>query len=215
MIDESYLYAMALLSEGVPEGPQLAIGLRLSEKLSPQDERELCDGLSPAAPPPGSGCEGLLVTVLRNDEDLENIRKHVAPLYRRGDPPHAWILQRMLFLPRTEQSELPREPGLHQVSGSVGLLVIPHAGVCSLPAFTSEAEFTRWRPEGGEWIAPPARGLLEAFLRIQADRIVVDNKSQHAFAIDRGQAQALLELAATLPPDTLRSAVIPANDAPQ
>jgi hypothetical protein len=56
---------------------------------------------------------------------------------------------------------------------------------------------------------------LEAFLRIQADRIVVDNKSQHAFAIDRGQAQALLELAATLPPDTLRSAVIPANDAPQ
>jgi hypothetical protein len=203
VIVESYLYVMALLSDGAPKGLQLVIGLRLSEKLSPQEERRLCDGLSPAAPPPGSGYEGLLVSVLRTDDDVESVRKHVAPLYRRGDPPNAWILQRMLFLPRTEQSELPREPGLHEVSGSVGFLVIPHAGVRSLPAFTSEAELMRWRPEGGEWIALPARGLLEALLRDQADRIVVDNKSQHAFAIDRGHAQALLELAATLPRETL------------
>ena len=204
VISESYLYVMALLSDGAaPKGPQLVIGLRLSEKLSPPEERRLCDGLSPAAPPPGSGYEGLLVSVLDTDEDVESVRKHVVPLYRRGDPPNAWILQRMLFLPRTEQTELRTEPGLHEVSGTVGFLVIPHAGVRSLPAFTSEAELTRWRPEGGEWIALPARRLLEASLRIQADRIVVDNKSPHAFAIDRGHAQALLELANTLPPDPL------------
>jgi hypothetical protein len=203
VIDELYLYVMGLLSEDVAKGPELAIGLRLTDELLPQDERELCEGLSPAEPPPNSGYEGLLVSVLPDDEAVEEVRQHVAPLYRRGDPPHAWILQRRLFLPRTEQTERPSEPGLHHVSGSVGFAVITHAGFRSLPAFTSEAEFVRWRPQGGEWFAPAARGLLEAFLRIQADRILIDNKSRHAFAIDRGQAQALLELAATLPSDSL------------
>lgn len=197
VITELYLYAMALLSDEAREGPRLTIGLRLAERLTDQDEQTLCEGLAPAAPPPESGYGGLLVTVLRDDADVEIVRRHVLPLYRRGDPPHAWLLQRTLLLPRTEETELfPTGSGQHSASGTIGLPVISQDGVRSLPAFTTEAEFTRWRPGGEEWIGLPATTLLAAFLETPADRIVVDNMSPHAFAVDRGAAQRLLAIAA-------------------
>jgi hypothetical protein len=191
VIEELYLYVMALLSQGASKGPQLAIGLRLTEKLSPHDERALCDGLSPAAPPPDSGYEGLLVSVL-DDDKVQSVREHVAALYRRGDPPNAWILQRMLLVPRTEGTDLAWEAGSDRATGIVEYPVYTHAGFRSLPVFTSDADYARWRPQGGEWIAVQARSVLEAFVEMPADRLVVDNQSPQAFAINRDEAAALL-----------------------
>jgi hypothetical protein len=197
-IEELYLYVMALLNEGAPEGPQLAIGLRLATELSPRDERALCDGLSTAAPPPNSGYSGLLVAVLHTEDQLRTVREHVAPLYRRGDPPTAWILQRKLVLPRSEGTDLAREPDSDRATGVVEFPVYTHGGFRSLPVFTSEAEFVNWQPQGGDWIALEARAVLEAFVdAMPADRIIVDNRSARAFAIDRDEARALLALDAT------------------
>ena len=70
-----------------------------------------------------------------------------------------------------------------------------HDGMPVLPAFTSETELLRWHPEGSRNVSMFVADVLERFLSSDLARIVVDNRSERAFVIDRRDAQALLAAA--------------------
>jgi SseB protein N-terminal domain len=119
----------------------------------------------------------------------------------------------------TQLLVVPVAPGF-PVSGSSGRWVLGalvlHAvadgqGRMSVTAFTSDDELLRWRPElkGSQCFGVVGATLLEAFLKTDYDRIVVDRASPAAFAIDRYDAQALLDATPTVADDAPRIMIGP------
>ncbi len=127
-----------------------------------------------------------------------------------GDPPSAWILAHVLYVPRTEATTIPEggQPWA-SASGFIGLPVTDDGGVRSLCVFTSEAEFGRSRPADPRCIGLEAVALMKAFLDTPADRIVVNGASPDAFAIDRREAKLLIKIVARTPGDSPRMLLSP------
>lgn len=61
-----------------------------------------------------------------------------------------------------------------------------------LPAFTSELELTRWKPEGSPYIALVGRVLVEILAASDWDRIVVDGAGASPVAMTRSAARELV-----------------------
>jgi hypothetical protein len=61
-----------------------------------------------------------------------------------------------------------------------------------LPAFTSERELARWKPQGGPYIALEGRVLIEFLAASEWDRIVIDGAGAEPIGMTREAARELL-----------------------
>jgi hypothetical protein len=120
------------------------------------------------------------------------------------------MLDQMLLVLTPCDAAMPDTGSVRQWSGPLKMVTVKdHDGIPVLPAFTSETELLRWRPEGSGYVSVFVADLLATFVRTDLARIVVDNSSERAFAIDRGDAQALLVAA---PKDRQRPPLLQIGD---
>ncbi|HUY59765.1 MAG TPA: SseB family protein [Solirubrobacteraceae bacterium] len=118
--------------------------------------------------------------------------------------PDRAILTQMLFVPAPEGTSVPEDAsGRWQNRSLVLSAVVDPEGRVALPVFTSKDELFRWRGET-DFFGLPGVNLLRTFLESDWDRIVVNTASTAAFAIERSEAQDLLD-----------GAVEAADDAPR
>jgi SseB protein N-terminal domain/SseB protein C-terminal domain len=102
------------------------------------------------------------------------------------------ILDGELLVPTADTG---REPGVETLDEDAEIpfiIVTDEYGLDVLPAFTSEQELDRWRPQGSPYVGLNGKDLVEILARSDLDRMIVDGAGRHPLALTRSAAQELV-----------------------
>lgn len=112
-------------------------------------------------------------------------------LSRRRDPDDLLRTELLVPIPDTGALEVGRRV-LEEAEDVTFVIVEDPEGRLVLPAFTSERELQRWKPQGGPYIGLEGRVLIEFLAASECDRIVIDGAGAEPIGMTREAARELV-----------------------
>jgi hypothetical protein len=115
--------------------------------------------------------------------------------YRRRPRPFDWLGSTLIL---ASAADLGEGEGVLEEALEVGIVSTTNDDRQRvLPTFSSEQELLAWIPQGSPWIGLRGPEVLRVFLDGEWDLVVVDGAGSTPHSLDRDEAAALLQSAAS------------------
>ena len=114
------------------------------------------------------------------------------PLRKGAEPDKILRRELLVPIPDTGRIEIGRRRTLGVDEELAFVVVEDDEGRTVLPAFTSERELARWRPEGSPYIALEGQVVIEMLAVSEWDRVVIDGAGASPIGMTRSAARELV-----------------------